>query len=103
MVNVFIRRTTTNCGQITKKLPRTIASFYHPRYSSLSHQVLQRESACVFEEELKVTADESKYLASCTHLQSQCTTWFEQRKGRLTASHFGAICHTSCDKPSKSL
>ena len=103
VVNVFIRRTTTNSGQITKKLPRTIASFYHPRYRSLSHQVLQRESARVFEEELKVTADESKYLASCTSLQSQCTTWFEQRKGRLTASHFGAICHTSCDKPSKSL
>lgn len=30
-------------------------------------------------------------------------TWFEHRKGRLTASQFGAICRTSGDKPAKSL
>ena len=104
VVNVFIGKTTTDSGHVaTKKLPRTITSFYHPRYSNLSHQALQRESERVFDEELKVTEDESKYLANCTRLQSQCTTWFEHRKGRLTASRFGAICHTSINKPSKSL
>ena len=56
-----------------------------------------------FEKELKVTDDESKYLIQCTHLQAQSMTWLEHRKGRLTASRFGAICRTSGDKPAKSL
>lgn len=65
--------------------------------------MLQRESACVLDKELKVTADESKYLTSCTRLQSQCMTLFEQIKGRLTAYYFKVVCHTFCNKPSKSL
>ena len=43
------------------------------------------------------------YLAESTRLQTQSHTWFEHRKGRLTASKFGAICHTSVTKPSMSL
>lgn len=45
----------------------------------------------------------SKYLAMSTCLQTQSQLWFEHRKGRLTASKFGAICRTSISTPSKSL
>ena len=65
--------------------------------------MLAQESQRVFEKELKVTNAEAMYLTQCTRLQVQSMVWFEHRKGRLTASRFGAICHTSVDKPAKSL
>ena len=57
----------------------------------------------MFDEELVITAEESDFLFCSTLLQSQSLLWFEHRRGRLTASKFGAICHTSVYKPSKSL
>ena len=86
----------------TKKLPRTISSYYHPKYCHLSHNQLERESLSVFKE-MKVTEDESQYLAKCTQLQAQSSLWFEHRKARLTASRFRAICHTRVEKPAESL
>ena len=78
-------------------------SINHPKYKKLSPTVLAKECERVFNEELKLSSEESKYLAESTRLQAQSHTWFEHRKGRLTASKFGAICHTSITKPSQSL
>lgn len=50
-----------------------------------------------------MTDEEGEYLAHSTRLQTQSHLWFEHRKGRLTASTFGAVCRTSVDKPSQSL
>ena len=103
VINVFFPKQTQDSRSATKELPRTITSLYHPRYKKLSTSMLLRESQRVFDKELVVTDAESKYLMQCTRLQSQSSQWFEHRKGRLTASRFGAICCTFLDKPSQSL
>ena len=36
-------------------------------------------------------------------LQSESPLWFKHRKGRITASRFGAVCRTSVNSPSVSL
>ena len=52
---------------------------------------------------IAVTKEEADYLTQCTLLQSQSLLWHEHRKGRITASHFGSVFHTSAESPSKSL
>lgn len=102
VLNVFFQKESQDSRAALKKLPRTISSFYNPRYHKLSSKLLQQKSASVFKE-LKITKEESEYLVQSTCLQSQSKTWFEHRKGRLTASRFRAICHTSVIKPAESL
>lgn len=102
VLKAFFPQENQDSRAALKKLPRTITSFYHPRYCQLSSQSMQQESASVFKE-LKITKEEADYLIQCTRLQSQSQTWFEHRKGRLTASRFRAICHTSIGRPSESL
>lgn len=63
---------------------------------------LLKECEKVFEE-LSITGEESSFLFKSTVLQSDSLLWFEHRKGRLTASKFGAITRTSLESPSKSL
>ena len=86
-----------------RRLPRTITSFYHPKYKKLSPASLSKCCEQVFTSEIKITEEESCYLAKCTRLQSQSATWFEHRRGRLTASKFKAVCRTSITNPSQSL
>ena len=38
-----------------------------------------------------------------THLQSKSLVWIECRKGKITASVFGAVCRMSLSNPSQSL
>ena len=100
---VFLPKENPDSQPAAKKLPRTIMSFYHPRYQKLSQSMLRHESQCIFEKELKVTDAEAKCLVQCTCLQAQSATWFKHRKSCLTASRCGAICHISVDKPAQSL
>lgn len=102
ILSIFFQKEEQDKHPSSMKLPRTIDSFYHPRYSKLSAAMLQEESCKVFEE-IKITEEESQYLAKCTRLQSQSTTWFSHRKGRITASRFRAACKTSVVKPAESL
>ena len=102
LATCFPRRFASD-SSVPQRLPCTITSLYHPKYKQLSRTVLAKECIRVFREELKVTSEESKYLSECTRLQAQSSTWYEHRRGRLTASKFGSICHTSVTKPSQSL
>ena len=43
-------------------------------------------------EEIKVTKEEADFLQKATINQSQCLTWHEYCKGRITASHFHDVC-----------
>ena len=52
---------------------------------------------------LKVTQEEADYLQQCTKLQTQSLLWFAHRRGRITASNFHSVCHTSTSNPSESL
>lgn len=56
-----------------------------------------------FREGLKISQGEADYLEKCTKLQMQSALSFSHRKGRITASKFGAVCHTSILSPSQSL
>ena len=101
--NHFPNPSQSSQPSTVKKLPRTVTSYFHPRYRTLNSGVLQQMSVSVFENELKITDSEAQYLAQCTSLQAQSSTWHEHRQGRLTSSRFRAICHTSVEKPARSL
>ena len=53
--------------------------------------------------QVKFSQEDAHYLSEATSLQSQSLLWFEHRKGRITASQFGAVCRTSIQSPSRSL
>ena len=91
-------RPTTNIV----RLPATISSLYHPKYKNISEQEMKEECKRVFKA-MKISKEEADYLAKSTHLQSKSLIWFEQRRGRLTASRFHSICHTKIQHPSQSL
>ena len=94
--------TTATKSTESRKLPSTIVSLFHPKYRDLSPRDLSQECSCIFSE-LKVTEEESKYLAESTSLQSFSPLWHEHRWGRITSSRFGQVCHSNLMSPSKSL
>ena len=73
-------------------LPPTILSLYRPKYRELEPDQLLSKCKEIFEKELIVTPEEARFLFDSTTLQSQSLLWYEHRRGRLTASKFGAIC-----------
>ena len=83
-------------------LPPTIMSLSRVHYRELSKPELEKACEEVFES-LAVTTEESTLLLQSTLLQSESLLWYEHRKGRITASKFGAVCHTSLQTPSRSL
>jgi len=83
-------------------LPPTIMSLGRMRYREMDDDELLCECEKVFDE-LVVTDRESDFLFRSTINQSHSLLWYEHRRGRLSASKFGAICCTSLDSPSKSL
>jgi len=52
---------------------------------------------------LKYTEEQISYIEEATRNQSSSSSWFEQRLGRITGSIFYDACHTSLEKPSKTL
>ena len=50
-----------------------------------------------------ITQEEATYLKELTKLQSQSTLWLEHKIGRITASKFHAVKHTSLESPPTSL
>eukprot|EP00731_Ephydatia_muelleri_P003102 Em0001g3102a len=86
-----------------KKLSDLIMNLRQPRYSTISKDELEIECDRIFREGLKTTQGEADYLEKCTKLQTQSVLWFSHRKGRITASKFSAVCHTSISSPSQSL
>ena len=84
------------------RLPPTIRTLYHPSYQSMSEEDLKAECYKVFQG-MKISEEESDFLAKSTQLQSKSLLWFEHRCGHLTASRFRSLCHTNLEKPSQSL
>ena len=95
--------TTPLTSAASVHLPATILSYFDPKYIQLSPSQLKIESRHVFKEELTVTPTEAKFLSESTILQSLSLVWHEHRKGPLTASQFGSICHTNFTSPSSTL
>ena len=87
---------------VARQLPPTMSSLCHPRYKTKSDEELYNESEHMLEM-IKFSEEDAEYLAEATKMQSESLIWFEHRKGRITASHFGAVCKTSVQNPSKTL
>lgn len=83
-------------------LPPTIMSLGRAKYADFTDDELASECERVFEE-MSVSVEESEFLFRATTKQSKSLLWYEYKKGRLTASHFGNICRTSVESPSKSV
>ena len=99
----IVKPSMANIAKLRKRLPATIASLYDPKFAQMSHDMLMAECENVFHSNIAVTKEEADYLEQSTVLQSESLLWFEHRKGRITASHFGSVFHTSLDSPSSSL
>ena len=93
---------TSKKANLPQNLPRTIFSYFDPKYRSLSESELKAECEKIFKE-MKVTKEEAEYLVASTTLQSESLLWYEQRKDRITASHFGSVFNTRINPPSESL
>ena len=94
---------TDSHSPAVRALPPTIMSLYQPRYHQLNEEELDLECKRVFEQELVITQVEADYLEQSTRLQSRSLTWVKHRRGRITASKFGAVIHTRLFSPAKSL
>ena len=72
-------------------LPIPLHQLYEPRFETFSVAELQ-ELCSKTAKAITVTHEEAEFLQKVTIRQSNCTTWHEHQKGRLTASHFNAVC-----------
>ena len=82
-------------------LPRDFEHIYEPANLSKSYD----ELLALSENFLNETISESMVdnLAEITKEQSGCKQWFRYRTGRITASNFKQVVHTSTLKPSVSI
>lgn len=83
-------------------LPPTMMSLGRVQYREMDADKLLYNCEQVFNE-MVVTGEESNFLFHSTKKQSNSLLWYQHRRGRLTASKFGAISCTSLESPSKSL
>ena len=102
LLTAVCKKKGANSEVVTACLPPTMSSLFDPKYSLLTPTELAVECHRVFSS-MKLNEEDAKYLADATKLQSLSLVWHEHRKGRLTASRFGSICHTNPDTPSRSL
>ena len=83
-------------------LPPTLMSMGKRKYRDMNNEEVMQECEKIFDE-LSITDEQSRFLFQSTNLQSKSLLWFEHRRGRLTASKFWHVCHTSLTASSKSL
>ena len=84
------------------ELPLPISSFHEKVKETLSLEELIVHGRSI-KTTYKITDQEAVNLEELTKLQSKCRLWEAHRAGRITASNFYSVLHTSCDKPSLSL
>ena len=83
-------------------LPIAFTSLYNPEYTNLSHTELASKCGEILQN-ITVNQEESTNVEELTRNQSSSTKWYKYKEGRLTASNFYDICHTSIQRPSVSL
>ena len=79
--------TVTMSSAIDPSLPHPLTDLYDPNAKVLSSLELDQSCSRALGK-IKVTRDECDFLEKSTVDQSKCLTWYEHRKGRITASHF---------------
>lgn len=78
-------------------------NLHDQKFAQMFHDKLMAECENVFHSNIAVTKEEADYLEQSTVLQSESLLWFEHHKGRITASHFSSVFHTSLDSQFSSL
>ena len=73
--------------EVEPNLPVPLHNLYDRENTTLPNTDLRQLCAKAFHE-IKITKDEADFLQKATIPQSQCLTWHEHRKGRITASYF---------------
>ena len=75
------------CIRVEPNLPVPLHKLYSPENRSLDDDELRQKCLEAFGK-IAITDDEGEFLKQATIRQSQSTTWFDHRKGRITASNF---------------
>ena len=95
-----------NKDYVTKKavmdLPTTLDGLYSEQLSSMSFTELLIKADEVFKE-MSCSKEQAVNVEESTREQRNSKVWTKMRAGRITASNFHQICHTSPAKPSLSL
>lgn len=81
-------------------VPSVFASIYNKDFEEFSLDELQQLAQQII---VIIKEEDCQTIKENTKMQSFCNDWFEQRKGRITASIFKSVCVTNCKKPSMSL
>lgn len=81
-------------------LPKSLSHLFHEDNIALSYEDLMSKCSGV---SVNLSETDCKNIESATKKQSSSPVWYEQRRGRITASRLHAVCHTNSEKPSKSL
>ena len=70
--------------------PQPLTDLYDPKSKALSTPGLEQACTCA-RNRIRVTHNEADFLGKSTVSQSKCLTWYEHRKGWITASYFYAV------------
>ena len=73
--------------EVEPNLPVPLHNLYDRKNATLPDADLRQLCSKAFDE-IKITKTEADFLQKATIPQSQCLTWYEHRKGRITASYF---------------
>ncbi|CAG9772931.1 unnamed protein product [Ceutorhynchus assimilis] len=84
-------------NNVPQNLPPSLDNWYSSNMVSKSYEELLAISKTL---DLTLTEDQCKAIEATTREQSQNSTWFKYRAGRITASRFKAVCRTTIQKPS---
>ena len=82
----------------TNPLPNTLSSLFNEDNVGLSYDELLSICDIIC---LTVSETDCKNIECFTRQQLSSPVWYEQRRGRITASCLHAVCHTSLENPSK--
>ena len=77
-------------------------NLHDQKFAQMFHDKLMAECENVSHSNIAVSKEEADYLEQSTVLQSESLLWFEYHKGRIMASHFDSVFHTSLDSLSSS-
>ena len=86
------KRMSQECIRVEPSLPVPLHNLYNPENRALSDEELKQKCLEVFEK-IAITEEEGEFLQQATIRQAQSTTWFDHRKGRITASIFYDVVH----------
>lgn len=85
--------------EIEPSLPIPLWELYDPNAKKLTLSELKERCSTTFNA-IQVTQKEADFLQKTTVSQSSCTTWYDHRKGRITASHFyDVFTHMTSTRP----